>query len=118
MARDADLLAFIQAYFDLNGYAPSYNEMVACRVRIHKPSRNGTMRTLASLERDGYIKVRKFKWRSIEILKRPLSAKSSWAWIEKASAPPNTDYSKVLTTGFAKRVAYHRAHLARVKPCP
>ncbi len=63
--RQHDLLKFLEWFIPRNGYSPSFDEMVeGTRLK----SKSGISRLIGGLEERGYIRRKRFRARSVELV--------------------------------------------------
>jgi len=64
--RQADLLSYINTFINLNGYSPTFEEMM---FGVDITSKSGIHRLLTALEARGFIRRLHGKQRAIEVLR-------------------------------------------------
>ena len=74
--KQKELFEFLNKYIDLNGIAPSFEEM---KKALNLKSKSGIHRLILSLEQRGFIKRLKHKARAMEITKELPNNNSSIA---------------------------------------
>jgi repressor LexA len=72
--RERAILEFVKAYMKLHGVSPSY-EVIARGVGLR--SKSNIHRLIHKLEKDGHLKLKPYKFRSIKLIDRSVSEVSA-----------------------------------------